>query len=117
MEQFLNVAWQKDKLNGEADYDLNREDFRDIEPYLPMLDMFDKPKKKQIFEAAFEKAIRDGLLTSETALYLYCLENGMLPSHASPVLSKLKKEGIIDCAFTSPRRDSLKNPRHFEVRA
>lgn len=117
MEQFLSVAWQKDKLNGEADYDLNREDFRDIEPYLPMLDMFDKPKKKQIFEAAFEKAIREGLLTSETALYLFCLENGMLPSHASPVLTKLKKEGLIECAFTSPRRESLKCSRPFEVRA
>ncbi len=116
MEQFLNVAWQKDKLNGEADYDLNREDFRDIEPYLPMIDMFGKPKKKQIFEAALEKAIRDGELTTETALYLYCLENGMLPSHASPVLSKLKKEGIVECAFMMPIRESLKEPRAFRVK-
>ena len=114
MEQFLNVAWQKDKLNGEADYDLNRENFSDIEPYLPV-DFFSKPKKKQIFEAAFEKAIRDGQLTTETALYLYCLENGMLPSHASPVLSKLKKDGTVECAFLSPRRESLKEPRAFRI--
>lgn len=115
MEQFLNVAWQKDKLNGEADYDLNREDFRDIEPYLPMMDMFEKPKKKQVFEAAFEKAIRERQLTTETALYLYCLENGMLPSHASPVLTQLKKEGAVECSFISPSRDSLKTPRPFKL--
>jgi len=115
MEQFLTVAWQKDKLNGEADYDLNRENFSDIEPYLPA-DFFTKPKKKQIFEAAFEKAIRDGQLTTEAALYLHCLENGMLPSHASPVLSKLKREGVIECAFVSPRRESLKEPRPFRVK-
>lgn len=114
MEQFLNVAWQKDKLNGEADYDLNRENFSDIEPYLPV-DFFSKPKKKQIFEAAFEKGIRDGQLATETALFLYCLENGMLPSHASPVLSKLKKAGVVECAFLSPRRESLKTPRAFQV--
>jgi len=117
MEQFLSVAWQKDKLNGEADYDLNREDFSDIEPYLPMLDMFAKPRKKQIFEAAFEKAIREQQLTTETALYLFCLESGMLPSHASPVLSKLKKEGVIECTFVSPSRESLKKPRPFNSRS
>jgi three-Cys-motif partner protein len=115
MEQFLNVAWQKDKLNGEADYDLNREDFRDIEPYLPMIDMFAKPKKKQIFEAAIEKAIREGELTTETDLYLYSLGNGMLPSQASPVLSKLKRDGVIECAFVTPRKESLKAPRAFRV--
>jgi hypothetical protein len=116
MEQFLNVAWQKDKLNGEADYDLNRENFSDIEPYLPV-DFFSKPKKKQIFEAAFEKAIREGQLDTEKALYLFCLENGMLPSHASPVLSKLKKERVVECAFASPRRESLKTSRDFRVQA
>ncbi len=115
MEQFLGVAWQMDKRNGEADYDLNRENFSDIEPYLPG-DFFNKPKKKQVFEASFEKAIRDGQLTTETALYLYCIENGMLPSHASPVIGKLRKERLIECAFTSPNRESLKAPRPFRVR-
>ena len=114
MEQFLSVAWQKDKLNGEADYDLNREDFNDIAPFLPM-DMFEKPKKKQVFEASLEQAIRDGKLTAENDLYLYCIENGMLPGHAAPVLSKLKKEGVIACDFISPSRKSLKTPRPFKV--
>jgi three-Cys-motif partner protein len=114
MEQFLGVAWQKDKLNGEADYDLNRENFSDIEPYLP-IDFFSKPKKKQIFEAAFEKEIREERLTTETSLYLYCLENGMLPSHAAPVLSMLKKAGVVECDFLSPGRQSLKTPRAFRI--
>jgi three-Cys-motif partner protein len=114
MEQFLNVAWQKDKLNGEADYDLNRESFSDIAPFLPM-DMFEKPKKKQVFEASLEQAIREKRLLTETALYLFCIENGMLPSHSSAVIAKLKKEGVIVCDFKSPNRESLKNPRPFRV--
>ncbi len=114
MEQFLSVAWRKDKLNGEADYDLNRENFSEIEPFLPM-DMFEKPKKKQVFDALFEQAIRGKLLTTEKELYLFCLENGMLPSHASGVLSRLKKEGVIECGFQSPSRESLKVARPFRI--
>lgn len=114
MEQFLSVAWQKDKLNGEADYDLNREDFSDLAPYLAF-DMFAKPRKTQVFEASLEEAIRHGKIVNERQIYLFCLENGMLPSHASPVLANLKKECVIECSFKSPNRDSLKAPRHFKI--
>lgn len=112
MEQFLTVAWKKDKLNGEADYDLNREDFNDLAPFLAF-DMFAKPKKVHVFEASLESAIRNETIATETALYLFCLENGMMPGHAAPVLSRLKKDRLIDCTFTSPSRNSLKSPRPF----
>ena len=113
MEQFLQVAWKMDPTSGEADYDLNRENFSDLAPYLE-LDIF-QPKKKQIFEAALEKNIREGELNSESALYLYCLENGMLPTHATPVIKKLKTLGVISCDFTSPNLKSLKKPRAFSL--
>lgn len=113
MEQFLQVAWKMDPKSGEADYDLNRENFSDLAPYLG-LNMF-QPKKKQVFEAALEKGIREGELSSESALYLFCLENGMLLRHASPVIKKLKAQGVIACDFTSPNRNSLKTPRPFSL--
>lgn len=114
MEQFLSVAWKKDKLNGEADYDLNREDFNDLAPFLPM-DMFSKPRKTQVFEASLEAAIRNGSVACEKDIYIFCLENGMMPGHAAPVLAKLKKDRVIECAFKSPSRESLKMPRPFRV--
>lgn len=114
MEQFLSVAWQRDKLNGEADYDLNREDFSDLAPFLAM-DMFEKPKKIQIFEAAMKKSILDSTLTSESDLYRFCLTHAMKPLHATPVLSELKSQGKIACDFRSPRRESLKEPRPFRL--
>jgi len=113
MEQFLSVAWRMDKQNGEADYDLNREDFKELEPFLPMGELF-QPKKVQVFEASLEAAIRGKALTTEKDLYLFCLTNGMMPSHASSVLTRLKKEGAIECDFRSPRRESLKSPRPFK---
>ncbi|MEQ1859201.1 MAG: three-Cys-motif partner protein TcmP [Chthoniobacteraceae bacterium] len=114
MEQFLSVAWQKDKLNGEADYDLNREEFRDEAPYLA-LDMFEKPMKTKIFEVKLRRAILAGLLSDERGLYLFCLENGMLPKHARSVLSELKHEGRIELGFQVPSRESLKQCRPFKL--
>jgi three-Cys-motif partner protein len=114
MEQFLSVAWKKDKLNGEADYDLNREDFNELEPFLD-IDMFGKPKKTQVFEASLESAIKSGQVISEKDIYLFCLENGMMPGHAAPVLKKLKEQKVIECAFKSPSRDSLKTSRFFRI--
>lgn len=114
LEKFLSVAWQKDRLNGEADYDLNREDFREDAPFLD-LDIFAKPKKTALFEAKMERFIRDGKLLTERDLFLFCLDNGMLCRHASPVLKKLKEARIVECAFRSPRPESLKSPRPFRV--
>jgi len=114
MEQFLTVAWQKDKLNGEADYDLNREDFSDLAPFLAM-DMFAKPKKVQVFEASLKKSLLDGSLLSEADIYRFCLGQAMLPRHSSPVLLELKKQGRIDCDFRSPRRESLRESRPFRL--
>lgn len=113
MEQFLQVAWKMDPKNGEADYDLNRENFSELEPYFDLLDF--QPKKKQIFEASLEKEIRERKLDTESKIYLYCLENGMLSSHAAPVLKKLKDERVIECGFRSPNGDSLKNSRPFRI--
>lgn len=114
MEQFLSVAWRMDKQNGEADYDLNREDFDEDAPFLA-LDLFEKPKKVKVFEASLEAAIRKKAVTTETDLYLFCLTKGMMPSHASPVLKRLKEARVIECDFRSPRLESLKIPRPFRL--
>ena len=68
-----------------------------------------------MFEASLENAIHNRCLQTEKDLYLFCLNNGMKPSHASPVLTRLKKDGTIACDFVSPNRESLKNPRSFKI--
>ena len=105
---------KKDTLNGEADHDLNREDFSELAPFLAMA-MFAKPKKIQIFEAAQKKSILDSTLTTEADIYRFCLTHAMFPKHASPVLSELNSQGKITCDFRSPRRESLKEPRPFRL--
>lgn len=77
------------------------------------MEMLEKPKKVQIFEAALKKSILDSKLTSEADLYRFRLSHAMLPKHATPVLSELKSQCWIVCDFLSPRRESLKGPRPF----
>jgi hypothetical protein len=48
IEKFLNVAWKKDSLSGEANYDIKDDDIRSGEPSL--FKDFDKPKKLDRFE-------------------------------------------------------------------
>jgi hypothetical protein len=79
------------------------------------MDMCEKPKKIQIFEAALKKSILDSALTSEADIYRFCLTHAMLAKHASPVLLELKDQSRIDCDFRSPRRESLKTPRAFRL--
>jgi hypothetical protein len=79
------------------------------------MDMFEKPKRVQIFEAALKKSNLDGTLTSGTDIYRFCLTPAMLTKHASPVLSELKGQGRIDCDFRAPRRESLKARRAFRL--
>ncbi len=111
MEKFLRVAWETDELNGEADFDINREDILPGEMLLP-LDEF-RPSKVTAFERDLEKTIRDGKCPNELEAALKCFEHGVTCKHARPVLKKLKKEGVINLDFEVPSTAGrhLRQPR------
>lgn len=111
LEKFLKVAWQSDQFNGEANFDINRDwigrqqlCFGFEEAPAPMT-------KRDVFEAELREAILEGELDCERSIYLFCLSNGMTPSHAGPVISTLKKERLIDCSWRVPNMESLKASR------
>jgi len=111
MEKFLHVAWKKDQLNGEADFDINREGLSVQQPTL----FNERPTKV----TAFEADLRDGILTkqflSEADIYRFCISSGMTPSHAVPVIRALKSDGLLKCDWKVPRIESLKEPRPMFV--
>ncbi len=111
MEKFLRVAWETDELNGEADFDINRDDILPGEMLLP-LDEF-RPSKVTAFEHDLEKAIRDGKCPTELEVARKCFEHGVTCRHAKPVLKKLKKEGIARFDFEVPSTSAqhLRQPR------
>jgi three-Cys-motif partner protein len=114
MDKFLRVAWQKDKLNGEADFDINRENFKPDQERLP-LDEF-RPSKVTAFEQDLEDALRTGLCQTERDVVQICFDHGVTRQHSSPVLAKLKKEGVIEANFRVPDIERLSSPGVIRLR-
>ena len=113
MDKFLQVAWKTDEINGEADFDINRENIRPGEMLLA-LDEF-RPSKVMAFERELEHLLRTGQLKTELDVARVCFEHGVRRQHAEPVLTKLKKEGVIQADFRVPQIEHLKAPRAVRV--
>lgn len=98
VEKFLNTAWKRNTVNGEANFDI------DDDAAKAQLSLFDekKPTKKE----AFANLLRDKLLNKELItnedVYLFTLDQGHIPSHATDVLKQLKKEGLVTYDSPSP---------------
>jgi len=107
--KFLRVAWKNDEIAGEANFDIERENIAPEEGVLAFEEM--RPKKIVAFERELETAIREGEMGDEADLCRFCLEAGMTPQHATSVLSRLKKQKIVECGFRVPDIDRMDKPR------
>jgi hypothetical protein len=109
MDKFLEVAWDKNKVTGDANFDVHREG---IEPAAPALFAeMNTPTKVKIFEEDLEREILRGACPDELALITICHQHGVRRKHAEPVLAKLKQAKRIECSFRVPDIDRLKAPR------
>ena len=113
MDKFLRVAWTQDEMNGEADFDINRENIRPNQMLLPIEDF--RPSKLTAFEADLEGRLRGGGLHDEGDVIQLCFDHGVTPQHARPVLKKLKDEGAINLGFSVPDIKRLKAPRPIRL--
>jgi three-Cys-motif partner protein len=110
MDKFLTVAWSKDGLNGNANFDINRDA---LKPSEPMLDLgaVTRPLKINVFEDELESALRQKRLQHEVDVMELCYRHGVMRKHAGPVLKRLREEGVIDLDFQWPTLDHLDQPR------
>jgi len=113
MHKFLRIAWSKDKIAGEANFDIDKTDIREEAPFLGFEEF--KPTKRRIFESELYNEIRRGAISDERQLLLYCIRNGFIGSHAEPVLKSLKAEGNIQLGFRVPQEKNLDIPRHITL--
>ena len=103
MDKFLTTAWKKGPLNGEANFDINREDFRLANPCLALDGFSNFPTKLGAFETDLRQAILAGKCPDESAIVEICFEHGVRRQHAEPVISALKSEKAIACDFRIPQ--------------
>lgn len=87
VEKFLTVAWDKNKINGEANFDIDDD---------TQMSLFGSITKLQKFEndlIGFAESKK--LFTNQDILH-YTLENGFMPKHANKILKKMKEGGILE---------------------
>lgn len=108
------MAWRKDEFSGEADFPINRENIRPDQLLLPMSEV--QPSKITAFESELEELLRTGCLSNEVDVMRICFEYGVQRHHARPVLTKLKREGVIDIEFQVPDVQRLRSPRSIRMR-
>ena len=113
MDKFLQVAWKKDEINGEADFDINRDNIAPGEMLLA-LDEF-RPSKITAFERNLEQMLRDGRLTNELDVVRVCFNHGVKRQQAESVLGKLKKERVIAADFRVPKIASAQTARVIQM--
>ena len=113
IHKFLQVAWANDKIAGEANYDIERENIGPSEGILPFEMM--RPNKTRAFEKDLEETLRNRIIKTEADVVRFCIEAGMTCQHSSSVLKRLKAEKVIDINFWVPDVRNLKTPRPIRM--
>lgn len=91
--KFLNIAWDQNKLNGQANYDIENDKASG------QIDMFSGQKsltKIEKFQSALECEILEAKIKTNLDVFTYTLGEGHIPEHAEPVVKRLKDCGRLD---------------------
>ncbi len=99
VDKFLTIAWEKNEVNGVANFDIDDDLSKDTMP-----DLFGKIELTKIakFKRDIKEKILNRILKSNKDVYLYSLENGHIPKHSVEIVKQMKKEGLISYNDKSP---------------
>jgi three-Cys-motif partner protein len=91
VDKFLAIAWERNKINGEADFDIDDDTNKKIQP-----DLFTglRMTKIQKFQEDLESKILDGTLTNNLEVIIFTYENGHIPKHATDLIKKINGSKI-----------------------
>lgn len=98
VDKFLSIAWKRNKLNGEADFDIDEDKTK------MQLDIFEGKKMTKIekFQNDLEAKLLGLSTVSNKSVLLYTYENGHIPQHAVDLIKKMKKENKLNYDAKSP---------------
>jgi hypothetical protein len=81
---------------------------------LPLAEM--RPSKVAAFESELESSLRAGRWANEFDVMRVCFEHGVKRQHAEPVLSRLKRDGVIELNFRVPDIRRWDSPRPIRMK-
>lgn len=92
VEKFLQIAWKKNQINGEANFDID-EEYKNKQ-----LPLFGLPKLSKLDQ--FRNDLKDYILsknkTTNEEVLIFTLEKGFEPKEASNVLKEMRKMKLIE---------------------
>jgi len=98
VDKFLNVAWKRNEVNGEANFDIDDDRKKN------QMDLFGEKKRTKLED--FQMNVRNKILTGEIRnnfeLLEYAYNQGHIGNHASECLKNMKKQKEIDYESSSP---------------
>jgi hypothetical protein len=97
VDKFLKTAWDKNNVNGEANFDIDDE-INECQPTL----FGKKPTKIECFKQNIRQEILDGKIKTNKDAYNYTLKQGHISSHATEEVAAMKKEKLIQYDGKSP---------------
>lgn len=91
-EKFLSIAWNENRMNGEANFDIDKE----ADPQLSLFESNDKISKVDQFKADLQAFALDRKCFTNEDVLEYTLLRGFATKYATECLNKLKKDGILE---------------------
>lgn len=98
VDKFLTISWNKNKTNGEADFDIDGDKTKGYP------DLFGEIKltKIQKFKEDLETKIKNGYIRNNKEALIYTYMTGNFYRHANDLLKALKKKGIVHYEGSTP---------------
>jgi len=97
VEKFLDLAWDKNKINGEANFDIDKDLPKQEASLFDSLPDYEKPKtKRELFEIELEDFIQRHGEVNNRDIYHFTLNHGHPKSHAKECVMRLKKESKVE---------------------
>ncbi len=115
----MKVCWDKDKLRGQANFDIDKDHIQIAEPSL--FPQFNKSKKLRLFEDDLKQKVLNQNLKSDKEIYIHTITSGFLGSHTRSVLKAMKKskkikyKGRLALTYSGVMKDSSRKPVQIEI--
>jgi len=95
VDKFLSIAWDKNRINGVANFDIDGELPKDSQQFTLTFSEFVKQTKLDKFREELKEFILGDILVNNLDVYIYTLEKGFTTKHSIELIKELKKKNLI----------------------